>query len=328
MSWTLYLCGRRQSGPIGKLAIQRAGQGAYLRNRISPHSRAILQALFVTFLWSTSWVLIKLGLVEIPALVFAGLRYGLAFLCLLPFALRPANRAAVRALTLRQWLLLAGYGLLFYALVQGAQFVSLAYLPAATVSLVLNFTSLLVAFLGGLWLAERLGLLAWFGVILSVAGGLIFFYPVLYSPAQSFGLVVAFIGMAANALSALAGRYINHHQRIPALTVTVVSMGIGAAALLTTGILLQGLPRLGWGSWAILAWLAVINTAFAFTLWNHSLRTLSATQSSVINNTMLVQIAILAWVFLGERLDAQKAAGMLLAALGTLLVQLRANKTR
>jgi len=37
----------------------------------SPHLRAVLQALFVTFLWSTSWVLIKLGLKDIPPLTFA-----------------------------------------------------------------------------------------------------------------------------------------------------------------------------------------------------------------------------------------------------------------
>ena len=41
-----------------------------------------LQAVIVTFLWSTSWVLIKLGLEEIPAINFAGLRYTLAFLIL------------------------------------------------------------------------------------------------------------------------------------------------------------------------------------------------------------------------------------------------------
>lgn len=47
----------------------------------SPHTRAVLQALLVTFLWSTSWVLIKIGLADIPALTFAGLRYVLAFWC-------------------------------------------------------------------------------------------------------------------------------------------------------------------------------------------------------------------------------------------------------
>jgi drug/metabolite transporter (DMT)-like permease len=47
----------------------------------SSHTRAILQALLVTFLWSTSFVLIKIGLQDIPALSFAGLRYSLALLC-------------------------------------------------------------------------------------------------------------------------------------------------------------------------------------------------------------------------------------------------------
>ena len=59
---------------------------------ISPQTRARFQALFVTFLWSTSWVLIKIGLQDIPALTFAGLRYGLAFLCLLPFLLFSISR--------------------------------------------------------------------------------------------------------------------------------------------------------------------------------------------------------------------------------------------
>jgi hypothetical protein len=52
------------------------------------HPAHVLQALLVTFLWSTSWVLIKIGLVDIPALTFAGLRYALATLVLLPFVLR------------------------------------------------------------------------------------------------------------------------------------------------------------------------------------------------------------------------------------------------
>jgi drug/metabolite transporter (DMT)-like permease len=46
-------------------------------------------------------------------------------------------------------------------------------------------------------------------------------------------------------------------------------------------------------------------------------------ESALINNTMTVQIAILAWVFLGEALTVQKIIGMLLAVLGVMVVQLR-----
>jgi len=65
----------------------------------------------------------------------------------------------------------------------------------------------------------------------------------------------------------------------------------------------------------------VVNTAFAFTVWNHTLRTLSASESSVINNTMLVFIAVLAWVFLDEPLTWQASLGLALAAGGILIVQ-------
>jgi len=41
--------------------------------RQGSHLQAVVQALFVVFLWATSWVLIKVGLEEIPALTFAGL---------------------------------------------------------------------------------------------------------------------------------------------------------------------------------------------------------------------------------------------------------------
>ena len=67
----------------------------------------------------------------------------------------------------------------------------------------------------------------------------------------------------------------------------------------------------------------MVNTALAFTLWNHTLRTLTAVESSVINNTMLPQIAILAWVFLDEPLNLRQIAGIALVGAGTLVVQMR-----
>src|SRR6188474_1883252 len=56
------------------------------------HLKAVAQALFVAFLWSTSWVLIKIGIREnLPPVTFAGLRYTLAFFCLMPLILLNQN---------------------------------------------------------------------------------------------------------------------------------------------------------------------------------------------------------------------------------------------
>ena len=63
--------------------------------------------------------------------------------------------------------------------------------------------------------------------------------------------------------------------------------------------------------------------ALAFTIWNHTLRTLTAMESSIINGTMLIQIAALAWIFLGEDISFKEIIGMLIASSGAVLVQLK-----
>jgi drug/metabolite transporter (DMT)-like permease len=72
-----------------------------------------------------------------------------------------------------------------------------------------------------------------------------------------------------------------------------------------------------------MTWLAVVNTALAFWLWNKSLQVLTAMESSIINNTMLVQISLLAWLFLDESLTWVGAAGLAVASIGTVLVNLK-----
>jgi drug/metabolite transporter (DMT)-like permease len=295
--------------------------------RHSPRSRAALVALFVTFLWSTSWVLIKFGLQDIPPLTFAGLRYGLAFVCLCPFAIMNArHRTALRGLSRGQWLQLVALGVVFIAVAQGAQYLALKYLPADTVTLLLNFSAVLVALLGIPILHERPSLLQWFGIGLFLMGVAVYFYPVLLPASQMAGFVAVAACVTASGIAALQGRHINRTGHIDPFIVTLVSIGIGAALLLAAGLRSAPLPTLSPLNWLSVGWLAVVNTAFAFTLWNQSLRTLSAVESSIINNTMLIQIAILAWLFLGEHLDAKAIAGMAIAAVGILLVQMRATR--
>lgn len=294
----------------------------------SPHVRAVLQALFVTFLWSTSWVLIKVGLEEIPALTFAGLRYALAFLLLLPLLFRGEMRRAVARLSRREWLLLTALGIVMYTLTQGAQFLALDRLPAQTTSLVLAFTPVAVAFLGMALLAERPSPLQGVGVLLFLAGAFTFLHPASFPPGQVVGLIIAVCGLLANAAAAILGRFVNRSAALPAVAVTLVSMGVGSIVLLGIGVGVQGLPDLSLRGWAIVAWLAAVNTAFAFTLWNVTLRRLSAMESSIVNNTMLIQIAVLAWLFLGESLDLRQIVGLVVASLGTLVVQLAGGRAR
>jgi len=278
-------------------------------------------------LWASSWVLIKLGLrASLPALTFAGLRYTVAFVCLAPVVLLSAkHRAAIASLTRNDWGRLAVLGIVYYTLTQGSQFLGLAYLPAAMVSLLLNLTPLIVGLAGILFLQEYPSPGQWLSITLTLIGVAFYFLPIEVNRQQILGLLVAFGGILTNAVSALLGRQVNRLGTTSPLVITFVSMGIGAFFLLVIGILTQRFGNLDLQSWLLIAWLAIVNTAFAFTLWNHTLRTLSAVESSIINSLMMPQIAILAFVFLDEGLRGKEIIGLVLVSLGVLIVQLQTN---
>ncbi len=288
------------------------------------HIRAVLQALLVTFLWSTSWVLIKIGLkADLPAITFAGLRYTLAFLCLIPFVIfNPVNINILRNLSARNWVKLIILGVTFYTITQGAQFVSLSLLSAATLTLILNFTTVLIAFYGSINKHEPTSVVQWVGIFLTVLGAMIYFLPLSTPTGQLLGIIAALTGLLANSGSAIYGRYVNSKSNLPPIIVTVVSMGVGGVVLLVAGYATQGFGTLSAKQWMIIGWLALINTAFAFTLWNRTLQTLTAVESSIINGTMLPQIAILAWLFLDEPLNIRQILGIIFVGIGTLIVQL------
>ena len=189
----------------------------------SPHLRAILQAFFVTFLWSTSWVLVKHYLNEIPPLIFAGLRYTIAFMILLPGLWK--HKVQVRALSAKEWGRLAALGLVFYTMTQGGQFLTLNHLEAITFSLLLNFTTVLVAFVGIIALREVPSRLQWSGIILFIVGALVYFFPTFIPGGEALGFTLGGFTVCANAAAALLGRSVNREKKIPPLVVTVISMG-------------------------------------------------------------------------------------------------------
>ncbi len=279
--------------------------------------------MLVTFLWSTSFVLIKWGLVEIPPITFAGLRYVLAFFCFLPFIAKKKYVLEIKQLKFTQWKKLIMLGLVFYTFTQGAQFLGLSLLPSVTVQLMLNFAPLIVAILGIFFLSEKPSIQQWAGASLFIVGVITYFFPISLIGNKAIGLFVMFIGALSTAASAIIGRDINRNQNISPIVISFISMGIGAFVLLIVGIIMSGFPVVSFKVWIIIIWLAIINTALAFTLWNQTLRTLTALESSIIDGTRLIQIAILTWYFLGENITFQEGLGMIIAAIGVVLVQIR-----
>lgn len=294
-------------------------------NKKPTHLAAVLQAVFVTFLWSTSWVFIKLGLRgDLPPITFAGLRYTLAFLCLVPVVLlNPDQRASLRNISRPAWIRLTLLGIVFYTIAQAAQYISLVYLPAEVVNLLLNLTPIVVGMIAIFVSKEPPTSLQWLGITLAVIGIGIYFLPVSLPSGAFIGLAVAVLALLANASATLQGRQANRDLSLSPLLVTFISMGIGSTLMLVIGVAFQGFGKPTPLDWGFIVWMAIVNTAFAFTLWNHTQRTLTAVESSILNSMMMPQIAVMAVIFLGEKLTLKEIIALVLVGIGVLVVQLK-----
>jgi drug/metabolite transporter (DMT)-like permease len=289
--------------------------------------KAILLAVLVTIIWSTSWVLIKIGLADIPAMTFAGLRYMLASLLFFPLLLKKDVRAQIKRLSGREWVVMVLLGVVLYTIGQGGQYLGLAYLPSVTVSLILNLSALFVAIVSSITIKEKLNWLQWIGVLLNLAGVVIYFNPASnHLQGNWLGWFFAVLCLLGNSVGSIIGREVNRKASIHPIVITGISMTIGSVLMLVTGILWQGLPPLSSQSVWIIVILAVINTAVCFTIWNYTQQTLLATETTILNNTMLVYVSILAWVFLGEKQSPLGIIGLLLALAGAMLVQIQLKK--
>jgi len=287
--------------------------------------RALLEGLLVTFLWSTSYVLIKIGLRGIPPLTFAAYRYMIASAVLFAFSLSGGKigKIAVGKKHIPKFLLLGAAG---YFIAQGLQYVGLFYLPAVAVTFILNFTPVLVLLLGLIFLRESPTPLQLVGMALALLGAYFFFSSTI-SGIELTGIMITLLSGLGWAVYMVGSRQVLTKDGLKPLSLTLFSMVFGAILLLVAAMLVEHPPTMTAQGWIITFWLSLVNTALAFLLWNHALERVEAFRLSILQNTMLIQIAILAWVFLGEELSLMKLMAMGMVFIGVLLVQITRKET-
>jgi drug/metabolite transporter (DMT)-like permease len=283
---------------------------------------AVIQALLVTTLWSSSFIIIKFGLGEIPPITYAALRYSFGSLILVALILgQKEMRSELRNRSKDWWMSLVFYGAIYIAVTQGGQFLGLLYLPAITFSLVLNMTPLLVLLLAIPWIGEKPTITESALVLFGIIGVLLYFFPLDFVGVSILGLVIAVVSLFANAISSIVGRAVNRRRDASPLIITGIMMSVGSVFLLAFSLMIEPLEPLSPISWLNILWLAFVNTALAFTLWSRSQRVLRAIDMTLINSTMMPQIVILSIIFLGEFPEVLDWIGIAILAFSVTAVQ-------
>jgi len=291
----------------------------------STRAFAIAEAVLATLVWASSFVFVKLILPHVGPLSIAGLRYFLAFLVLLPFIL--GQRRFLSRIEPRMVGLLALIGISAYAIGNGALFWALRYLPATTVSFMMSGSPILILLAAILVLKEFPTRWQLLGVVITVFGGSLFFAPGFQSN-EPLGLAIATVGLVGFTTFGIVGRSVARDKRTSTVILTGLPLAIGGGLLLVIGFAIEGWPVLHPTAWLIIAWLAIVNTAFAYTLYNHALRSITALEMNVILNLSPLGTALLAAVVLDESFSSVQILGIATVVLGVSLVQVAGNKRK
>ncbi len=284
------------------------------------HTLALIEAVIVNVVWASSFIFVKLALVDLGPLTIGGLRYFIGFLVLLPFLLR--RERVWQAPSRRMWTRLTLIGLSAYTIGNGATFWSLRYLPATTVSFMMGMITLLILLGGILWLKEIPNAIQALGIFVTLVGTGLFF-SVGLRPGEPLGMAILAVGLLSFTLFGVLGRDTARDRKVDTLTLTAFPLAIGGGLLLLIALPLEGLPRASLQTWGLVLWLAVINTALAYMLYNHALQELTAFEMNVLLNLSPLWTALLAWWLLDERLTILQVVGMLVVIAGVMLVQRR-----
>src|SRR5215210_1868643 len=277
-----------------------------------------LYALLV-IIWSSTWVAIKIGLEDSPALLGAGIRFAAAGALLIAFA-------AVRRRSLRTDRRLAlTLGLLPFAFCYGLVYWGEQYIPSGLTAVLFGVMPLYTAVLAALLLADaplRPRLLA--GVALAICGLALAF-------AESLELGSgdrAAIGAVAVVLSPLGAALGNIaiKRRGGALDAVVLNgwaMLAGGSLLLAGSAASEDWGEAAWGAKALgsIAYLAVVGSAVAFVVLTILLREMSAQASSFIALMIPFGALVFGAVLYDEAITGRAVAGAALVVAGLLVAQ-------
>jgi len=279
---------------------------------------ALLEALLVTVIWSSSFVVVKFGLETLGPLTIAGLRYSLGAIALAPFLL--LKRGVRKPIPKNIWPILVLIGISSYTIGNGALFWGLKYIPATTGSFLMGLIPLLVMVGGAIFLKEIPTRWQGLGVVISLVGSVVFFSGGLKT-GEPLGIIIVTLGLAGFMTFSLLGRKIARERSLDTLVLTTLPLIIGGLITICLALIVEGIPQFTTRSLWVVIWLALVNTSLGYLLYNHALRELTALEMNMVMNLTPLFTAFISWILLGERLDLLQGIGLIVMIAGVILVQ-------
>ena len=289
--------------------------------------RSLVLFLVLAAVWGTAFVAISAGLNHFPPVLFAALRYDIAGIVMLAYAVYAADDWLPQGRD--QWTVVAVGASLMIAAYHAFLFVGQQHTLAAVASILVGLSPILTTgFARVLTPSDALSPVGVVGVLLGLVGVAIISQP---DPSNllstSFvATVLIFLAAASFALGGVLTRRIDASIEIE--TMEAWSMLGGALLMhLLSLALREPVDVAAWAhpeAVASLLYLAIAASAFGFLLYFDLLERLGAVEINMVSYVAPIFAAIFGWLYLGEVIDLATAVGFLVIATGFVLVKRRA----
>ena len=283
--------------------------------------------LILCGIWGSTWLFIKLGLADLPPLTFAGIRFVFASAILILLILARGVRWPRKR---NEWLVIAIVGLLQFSLNYGLVFWGEQRISSGLAAVLQSTFPAFGLVIAHFYLPdERMTGKKVIGVLLGFVG-----VAVIFSDQLTIAGKGALLGSIALVMSAFFGSYGNvlvkaYGTQIDPFVLAAGQMVCGFPPLLALGIATEGNPfRLHWTMMAALslAYLVVVGSVIAFTLYYWLVRHMDVTNTMLIGLVTPVVAVVLGMIVLHEKLNWRLFAGAACIISGIGMIVLRKRK--
>ncbi len=285
--------------------------------------------LTLCIVWSSTWLVIKIGLRDLPPISYAGIRFVIAVIVLLAVSV-----GRVRLLPQRRsdYVLLAFTGVLMFAVNYGLLFWGELHVSSGLAAVLQATIPIFGMVFAHLMLPdEPMRLQKLTGSLLALGG-----VAIICARLLGFNGVMAFWGGLGIVFGAAGAAFSNVLLKARVLQVAPAmiaawQMIFGTAPLLVTGFVVEGNPfRFHWTALSIfcLLYLAVIGSALAFLLLYWLLPRMTVTRLQTISLITPPGAVALGWAVGGEKFSLWSLVGACFVLAGVWMIFRRAEATK
>ena len=294
-----------------------------LVNEIRTQRLAYAAMLFNIIAWGMSWVSVRTVLAELDAGQVGALRYLVASAVMLPVWLWRGRPLPARS-DLGLVALLGLFGFCFYNL--GINFGEKT-VDAGTGSLLISFQPILVVIIGVLLRRETVSLIAWIGILISMAGVIMTAIGGSVGLTLNLGTILILGAALSSAIQTLINKALT--RRYSALDVTTWAIWIGTLGLLPfSHDLPEAARHLSTNGLLHLIFLGIVPAALCYTIFAWVLTQVPIATAMSAVYAIPVFSLIFGWSMLGEEPATLTLIGGAVTIVGVAWVQLLTRKEK